>query len=178
MGPTAVAFGSAYGVADEAASQALHHSAMLLMDEALMDVAVLVRTRRAGPVLGSTRELPSRFEDRYDVDFMKQWVVTLAVVAFKLGQVEYLPLSCVAEKLALRAIVVRADARARRRGEPPPPVGSLWHRLGDTGFLALFDGTPAVDAPLEFDGWFDALAGGPCGRPHPFYDVARAAQMA
>jgi hypothetical protein len=205
MGP-AVPFGSAYGVEEYQAHGALRHAAIVALDEALMDVAVAARARRARLELASTRALPARYEDLYDVEFVKrrlqdypdrpcpssgpvsplvrpvasghahrtlpdqlQWAIALAVVGLKLAQLERMPLACVAEQLALNAMIVSAGARARDHGAAPPAFGTLGQALGDNRFLALFDADADVDGDLRFEAWFDGFSPVPYGAVHPFY---------
>jgi hypothetical protein len=169
MGQTTVPFGFAYGVEEHQACGELRHAAIVALDEALMDVALAARARRARPELGSTRALPVRYEELYDVEFLKQWTVAVAVVGLKLAQAERMPLACLAEKLALNAMMVSADARARDRGSFPLAFDGLRRALGDTGFLVLFDEAVDVDGDLRFEAWFDGFGETPCGEPHPFY---------
>jgi hypothetical protein len=168
MGP-AVPFGSAYGVEECQAHGALRHAAIVALDEALMDVAVAARTRRAHLNLASTRALPARYEDLYDVEFVKQWAIALAVVGLKLAQVERMPLACVAEQLALNAMIVSAGARARDHGAAAPAFGTLGQALGDNRFLALFDADADVDGDLRFEAWFEGFSPVAYGAVHPFY---------
>ncbi len=54
--------------------------------------------------------LPSRYLLRYTPLFVKQFFVCVLTVAWKLAQPSWVPLACVAEELALRAIIREAEA--------------------------------------------------------------------
>jgi hypothetical protein len=49
--------------------------------------------------------LPSRYEQYYDGRFARDWTTTVAVVGWKLAQAGELTLACVAEELALFALI-------------------------------------------------------------------------
>jgi hypothetical protein len=89
--------------------------------------------------------LPEAYESRYvSFDFLKNWVVTLSIVGWKLAQPAPQPLTNVAEELALHAIIEDAVNRAVD-GEPPhpeaeEPLRDLYDAaFEDTDFLVLFD---------------------------------------
>jgi hypothetical protein len=65
--------------------------------------------------------LPEAYESRYaSFDFLKNWVVTLSIVGWRLAQPAPQPLTNLAEEIALHAIIEDAVSRVVD-GEPPHP---------------------------------------------------------
>jgi len=100
-------------------------------------------------VLGS--HLPERYAYRYTLLFYKKFAVCLMTVAWKLAQPEHLPLSSLAEELAVHAIIQEAMARlemeeeedAEEKGaqeEKQEPLGAFIDTyFEDTDFAILFE---------------------------------------
>jgi hypothetical protein len=164
-------FGSACGVNDTEASRALHAAARLVIEEAFMDLVELgTAPMGRAPFLVSTIYLPRRYRDRYDMEFVKRWVVALSVVSFKLAQPAREPLACVAERLALHTVIRMATDRALERREEIPEFGGLWKALGGE-VLSLLEPV-CVTNDLEFEQWFTGADGTFPAPLHPFYPRA------
>jgi hypothetical protein len=206
-----VPYGSAYGLENLAAQGALRDAAVVTLDHALVafgefwhhneveDLAESHADSDSRRVFGKqarrvdsapfmvSSELPRAYEDRYArFDFLKNWVLTLSIVGWKLAQPEPHPLTNVAEELALHAMIENAIAYAVD-GEPPhpeaeEPLRDLYNdAFEDTDFLVLFDLEDSDDlgdldpeqqiglTDLRFKNWFRPFGGGvDRGAAHPF----------
>jgi len=126
--------------------------------------------------------LPSRYEQYYDGRFARDWTTTVAVVGWKLAQPGEVTLACVAEELALFALIRQArmllDLRERGSDEQ---AWSDFHDLvfEDEDFLFLFN--PELDGieetewarqhavvGLKFNEWFQPFDPASHGAPHPY----------
>ena len=206
-----VPYGSAYGVDHSVAQEALRDAAVIVLDEAFAalgefwhhnEVESLANShgdlgaRRvfaqqasvdSDPFIVSTR-LPDVYRSRYGTfDFLKNWVVTLSVVGWKLAQPNPLPLTNVAEELATHVLIEHAMAKVEDR-EPPSPealesLRDLYEgAFEDKDFLVLYrledsDDLPDLDphnlmgmADMRFKNWFLPFgSGADRGVPHPFF---------
>jgi hypothetical protein len=205
-----VPYGSAYGLENLVAQLALKNAAVIALDEAfgaygdflhdykVEDLAehhaneearrVFSRQSRGvqEPITISDR-LPAMYADRYpSFNFLKNWVVTLSIVGWKLAQAESLPLSNVGEELALHLIIEDALAmledRAPDNPEAAEQLGALYEgAFEDDDFLTLYrledsDDLPDLDptgqmgmTDLRFKCWFHPFGSGvDRGVPHPF----------
>jgi hypothetical protein len=126
--------------------------------------------------------LPSRYEHYYDGRFARDWTTTVAVVGWKLAQPGEVALACVAEELALFALIRQAqvllDLRERETDE------QAWSDFRDLvfedeDFLFLFnpefDGIEETEwarehavVGLKFSEWFRPFEPASHGAPHPF----------
>jgi hypothetical protein len=165
-----IGFCSTYGIEDEATGVALRRAAVVALDEALMDVAAYARAPTGWPDLATVRHLPARYLDRYDLDVLKLWVVAMVAVGLKLAQGQYLRPSCVAEQLAIRAVMSAAREHAVDRGEPEPAVEAMWAGIGDPAFVALFEDGDGVPDGMAFDRWFAGFGEFTHGALHPACD--------
>jgi len=126
--------------------------------------------------------LPSRYEQYYDGRFARDWMTTVAVVGWKLAQRGEVTLACVAEELALFALIRQArvllDLGERESDE------QAWSDFRDLvfedeDFLFLFN--PELDGieetewahqhavvGLKFNEWFQPFDPTSHGAPHPF----------
>jgi hypothetical protein len=168
MDDRAIPFGSAYGIADAHACRALRHAVIVATDEAFMDVVEAAAAIAGGTELTSARFLPDRYRHLYDFEFMKYWTITLGVMGFKLAQARPLPISCLAEGLALHSFIRTAEQRAEEFGTAVPALDGLWPALGSAEFLTLFDPTATVPDGLHFDRWFAAFDHHTSGVSSPF----------
>jgi hypothetical protein len=205
-----VPYGSAYGLENLAAQSALRDAAVIALDEALCalgdvwhhhrveDLAEHHADRNSRHVFGRqaqrpaeavmvSSQLPEAYEGRYaSIDFLKNWVVTLSVVGWKLAQADPLPLTNVAEELALHIFIENAVARVSdvdpRHPEAAGPLRDLYDAaFEDTDFLMLFELEDSDDlgdldpekemglTDLRFKNWFTPFGSGTDrGVPHPF----------
>jgi hypothetical protein len=206
-----VPYGSAYGLDNLAAQEALRHAAIVVLDQAICEFgdawhhsrvedlaehhadseARRVFRRQASHDLNLVwvpGSLPSVYEDRYaSFDFLKNWVITLSTVGWKLAQPDALPLANVAEELALHAMIEEAISWTADIAEPPHPEAVEHLRelydssFEDTDFLELFDLKDSDDLPdldpsgqmgmtdLRFKNWFQPFGSGTDRTvPHPF----------
>src|SRR5205085_10795395 len=82
--------------------------------------------------------LTARYLPRYTPLLVKQFFVCILTVAWKLAQPERHPLTCVAEELALRAIIVEAAAALAEEGEEVDFSAFEDDAYEDTDFEYLF----------------------------------------
>jgi hypothetical protein len=128
-----------------------HHKALLdaidmLVDEGYEDIAAL----RDGEELDHTGLLdflPPRYRHRYTVLFAKQFHVSIIMAAWKLHAPGYTSLSCVAEELALAAIIQRAATLLEADGETPDFMEFEDSVFEDMDFEQLWD--PSLDGLAE-----------------------------
>jgi hypothetical protein len=126
--------------------------------------------------------LPSRYDSYYDGLFAKQWTTTVAVVGWRLAQLTRPKLSCVAEELALHALIREAITRLEMHDRDSDDAAWGAFRdlaFEDEDFLYLFD--PAFDGiendpeaiehlslvGLPFSEWFKPFSARESGVPHP-----------
>src|SRR4051812_393522 len=126
--------------------------------------------------------LPGQYLDRYSPIFLKRFALCLFTVAWKLAQPAWIRPACVAEELALRAIVRRAEAVPELEDQPPFDFGDFEDlAFDDLDVAYLFspaldgiDDSPVGDqlgmASLAFGDWFRAFGGGapPYSAVHPY----------
>lgn len=126
--------------------------------------------------------LPQRYEHYYDGRFARDWATTVAVVGWKLAQPGYVTLACVAEELALFALIRQAQVLLDLRElENDEQAWSDFRDLAfeDEDFLFLFnsefDGIEESDwarehavVGLKFNEWFRPFDAASHGAPHPF----------
>jgi hypothetical protein len=130
-----VPYGSAYGLDYLVAQEALKHAAIVRLDHATLALAELHLTGELEDVFAedvgdrdareylircaqadseqewAVGDLPEIYSQRYRTyDFLKNWIVTLTVVGWKLAQRQAQPLSNVAEELALHLMIQDAIA--------------------------------------------------------------------
>jgi hypothetical protein len=127
--------------------------------------------------------LPQRYEQYYDGRFARDWATTVAVVGWKLAQLDKVVLACVAEELALFALIRQAQLLLdMREAASDEQAWSDFRDLvfEDEDFLFLFN--PEFDGieetawarqhavvGLKFNEWFRPFD--PTGHgapPHPF----------
>jgi hypothetical protein len=163
-----IAYGCAHGVEDGAACEAIRRAAMVELDQALMDIVECAQHPTGSPRLASARYLPARYREAYDLHFLKQWTLCLAIVGYKLAHGVHLRLSCTAEQLALHALITAAEDWAREHDEPPPALDGLRASLGDRRFEALYDGSlGAMADDVRFERWFASFDEFVYGPLHP-----------
>jgi hypothetical protein len=209
-----VPYGSAYGVDHVVAQEALKHAAIVMLDHAMLALAELhltdelkdvyaehVRDSSAREYLlrcaqaGSEQEwavgdLPEIYSVRYRTyAFLKDWIVTLTVVGWKLAQQRAQPLTNVAEELALHLIIQDAIAaldmiasdEATQEAASEALRDLYQDAYEDNDFLDLYslddsDEVADLDADgqlgmtdLRFRSWFVPFGSGvDRGVPHPF----------
>lgn len=126
--------------------------------------------------------LPSRYEHYYDGRFARDWATAVAVVGWKLAQPGELTLACVAEELALFALIRQAQTLLDlHEEENNERAWSDFRDLAfeDEDFLFLFN--PELDGieetewarqhavvGLAFNEWFQPFDPASHGAPHPF----------
>lgn len=198
-GPSTVPFGSAYGLDNVAAQVALRLATVVVLDESFIAFAdahfdwtiqsiteehTHAPTREALSRLASepdassvTHRLPQIYRDRYlTYDFLKKWIATLSIVGWKLAQPTRLPLTNLAEELALHAYILDARAileLAEGTDEAARSLSDLEEEaFEDQDFLVLFeleypDDLPDVDpervlgvTDLRFKHWFTPFGNG------------------
>jgi hypothetical protein len=123
--------------------------------------------------------LPRKYLPRYDALFAKQFLVCFTTVSWRLFSPGEHRLTCVAEELALSALIDQAEAVLDSRGKEANFDHLVEIAFEDMDFEALFD--PAQDGIedtvigkqlgmqfLRFDDWFRAFNRGAVYRVHPY----------
>ncbi len=154
------------------------------LDEALVDLVDDFADDLAGLEQGQpfaelvmADYLPEAFRSRYDRAFARRFFVTLLVVAWKLKSPDAHRLANLAEQLAFRAIVDRAEANLEEWGEDAPLTDLIPVACETPEFMTLFlptlQGVKPSEAkrrfygtPLDFPKWFEPFGGR--GEPHPY----------
>jgi hypothetical protein len=126
--------------------------------------------------------LPERYAHHCGQGFARRWTVTVVTVGWKLGQPQEVRLSCVAEELALNALVGHARVNLDLHGIPDSARGwddfydlafedEDWRYLFDRSMDGIEDDPEAqrelMLVNLEFPKWFEPFAAD-SPRPHPF----------
>jgi len=157
----------AAGLLSQHQERALKAAATTLLDRFFADVGHL----EAGGDFESTdliECLPPRFASKYDHLFAKEFVVCLAAVGSKLVQPGNWPLACVAEELALHALIEEAES-ILEVGDEEADFGDFRElAFKDDDYLMLFDmawdgiedsdlGRQVRVMNLAFDEWFEAF---------------------
>lgn len=156
--------------------RALGDAAVIVLDEFLEDLASLGR----GEPFAQTAmadALPRKYLPRYNILFAKEFVVCVSTVVWKLQSPDPQDLACVAEELALNAIIQQAGVNLELQGREADLDDVYEEAFQDTDFEFLFD--PKFDgieesemadwlrmANLRFEDWFKPFANVPF--VHPF----------
>ncbi len=163
----AVPYGSAYGLDNPVAQNALRDAAAGAVDEALVafgdffhdDRIKLQASEGKGPVqtpaapIVVSERLPAMYQEHYSsYGFLKRWVITLSIVGWKLAQPEPSALTNVAEELAMHVLIEDALTLLEIRStETPEAIAQLNHlykaAFEDNAFLDLY----AINDPSELD---------------------------
>ena len=123
--------------------------------------------------------MPEQYILSYTPLFCRQFVVCVITVAWKLAQPQWHPLSCLAEELALRALITEAESIMEEAGEMAD-VGDFEDTVfEDLDHEYLF--RPALDGidrspvgarlgtgSLHPKGWFEPFGDGSRGAVHPY----------
>ncbi len=126
--------------------------------------------------------LPERYLPRYNSAFFKRFAVCLVVVGQKLAERRWPGLSCVAEELALRALIEEAESALEMGGLPDFDFGYFEDEaFEDLDFEYMFQGhLDGIDrsevaarlsmGSLAFEDWFRPFGAGGRGYPalHPY----------
>lgn len=181
--PTVVPYGKAYGVDNVRAQDALKTAAIIALDEALADIENVAtgfhleqtdperyrRIKDAFYPIHAADMLPECYEAKYNnLHFLKNWMVTLTTVGWKLAQAEPLPPSNVAEELAFYVIIQGARTHLEIHEIDDKAATQalsllIEEALEDTDFLVLYnDELPPAEiqaefrfTPVEFEHWFE-----------------------
>ena len=155
--------------------EAIQIALVCIVDEFQQDICLL----EAGSSWQSTTMsmyLPKKYTRRYSLPFANSFVVATIITGWKLTSPKSFRLDCVAEELALNAIIERASAVLEMHDIEPD--FSLLEGLAffDQDYLLLFD--PRLDgieddersgylgfANLHFEDWFVPFEG---GHVHPY----------
>ncbi len=128
--------------------------------------------------------LPARYLPKYTPLFLKQFFVTILIVAWKIAQPDTTYLTCVAEEMAAWAIIDEAEGYLEEHGEvEEADFGAFIDDVfEDTDFRQLFSGTyDGIEetelgkmlgmTSLAFKDWFVPFRGNndpDCGAVHPY----------
>ena len=181
-GVVASSYARAYReVLTDAQRSALENASVVYVDECFQ----ALEDARHGELLTDTAidwYLPERYAHHYHQGFGRRWTVTVVTVGWKLGQPRRVRLSCVAEELALNALVQHARAHLDLPGTPDSArdwddfyewafQDEDWRYLFDRSMDGIEDDPEAQRAfdlvNLEFPKWFEPF-GASYPRPHPF----------
>jgi hypothetical protein len=210
-----VPYGSAYGLDHAFAQERLKAGAIIALDHAFaayreFATAYSIRdlaethadpaTRNAlrglrlvdaeDEILWVTEELPEIYKERYKTfGFLRNWIVTMTTVGWKLAQPKRYPLSNVAEELALHLIIQEAlsgvelsEADQEVQETASEALKDIYdYACEDTDFESLYeleDSDEIADldpqklmglTELRFKHWFEPFGSGvDRGVPHPF----------
>lgn len=154
---------------------ALYQAAVIIVDYLFSDLAQLTGARDHTATVATAEsaaffvleDLPTRYAHRYDVLFVKRFIVATVTVTQRLTA-GWDPLACVAEELALRVLLDEAEARLDEAGLDLPHWRSTIedYLFEDADHEMLFD--PSLDgieddedflartrtAPMAFPEWF------------------------
>jgi hypothetical protein len=141
-----------------------HYQVLLKASSRLIDrhLDALGRDEGAAGLAGA--DLPPAFLPRYTADFLRRYLVCMVTVAWKLRAPGRHQLSCIAEELALRAMIELAYSLPEEDGQVPERDYGWFmvEAFDDREFEQLFD-QPAADvetaethlpAHLRFEQWF------------------------
>ena len=145
--------------------KALRSAAVALLDRFFADVGHL----EAGGDFSDTdmaAYLPVRFLPKYNHLFAKEFLVAFSAVASKLVQPGNWPLACVAEELALHALIEEAESQLETRGEEAYLGDFRELATKDKDYMWLLDmawdgiedseiGRQEGVMNLAFDAWFE-----------------------
>lgn len=162
--------------------EALRRACVVCLDECYEAIRS-APTRSGFAETAISNHLPSRYASYYDGLFAREWTTTVAVVGWKLAQSGKPKLACVAEELALNALIREAITQLEMHDEASDEA--VWGDFRDVAFededfLYLFD--PAFDGiendpeaiehltlvGLPFPEWFKPFSPEQSGVPHPF----------
>lgn len=209
-----VPYGSGYGLENLLAQEALKTGAIVRLDHAMLALAELHATSQLREVFSehvrtaedrayllrcaeadseqewAVGDLPSIYEPRYKTyDFLKNWVVTLTMVGWKLAQPEPRPPTNTAEEFGLHVTIQEAlsgvelsEASVADQQAASEALNDLYEAaFEDNDFLELYhleDSDEIVDldpagtlgmTDLRFKNWFKPYGSGvDRGVPHPF----------
>jgi hypothetical protein len=171
MRQTDGAVGQAFGdeVLPSDHASALHAAVHELIDQFCQDVATLLETPERVEETSMSHYLPRCYQGRYTPPFAKRFLMATATVAWKLAQPQWHPLACMAEELALNAMVRKAEALLEEQGKNADFGMFEDSALEDLDFRVMFD--PAWDGYAEetllaFDFWFSPFRNDE--RVHPY----------
>ena len=157
---------------------ALEHACTVLIDEFLDDVADLSAKPTTWDDTYMASYLPERHRAGYTPLFAREFLLCTATVAWKLGQDEWLGTACLAEDLALNALIERAGAEIELAGDDADYDAFMDEAFEGTEFEDLLDTddadgdrapAPATGAgALPIDQWFRPRLEGPLDAVHPY----------
>jgi len=138
-------------------ASALRAAVHELIDEFCEDIAALLEAPEKVEETSMSQYLPRCYRGRYSPLFAKQFLMATATVAWKLAQPQWHPLACIAEELALNAVVRKAEALLEAQGRKPDFILFEDSALEDLDIEVMFD--PAWDGyeeetSLAFEYWF------------------------
>ena len=150
------------------AAGAVMQAVELLTDELFQDIQELEEfsgTAADDDALWVIDELPERYADRYTALFAKQFLVTTAILGYRLCQPEWQPPLCTAEALALHLVKSKAETLIDLADlDNDVPLDDIFaafdeHAFDNLDHELLYDTDADEDAPgLAFDEWFQPRA--------------------
>jgi hypothetical protein len=159
--------------------RALMNACDLLVDQCYDDLQYLDLDDWDFSDCAMEQHLPSKYLPFYTPLFARQFTVCVIVVAWKIAQLLPVPLSCVAEELAMNAVIETATWLLEEDGKSPDFSALEDDIYEDMDFRVLFN--PAQDGiensqvgarlgmgSLFFRDWFRPFGGGSRGPVHPY----------
>jgi len=125
-----------------------------LIDELCEDVVALLEAPEGIEEVSMSRYLPRCYRGRCSPLFAKRFLMATAAVAWKLAQPQWHPLACIAEELALNAVVRKAEAFLEDQGKKADFALFQDSALEDLDFEVMFDPAwdgYAVETSLAFE---------------------------
>ncbi len=161
--------------------EALRVAAALLIDELHDDLNLLQGDSDFGNTFAMSF-LPNKYLPSYTAGFLRQFLACVTLTGWKLFDSAEHRLSCLAEELALNAIIRRAEAWLEEREFEPVEFEYLEGvAFEDMDFQMLFD--PSLDgiedtdtgrymriANLKFSEWFEPFNAERGDRVHPYVE--------
>ena len=156
---------------------ALEHACTVLIDEFLDDIADLSTSPAGWDDTYMASYLPGQFRQQYTPLFARQFLLCTATVAWKLAQEAWLEPACLAEDLALNALIERAGAEIELAGADADFDAFMEQAFESTAFEDLLDhdeeDEPALRRPIEAAGsrvaeWFHPYHEGDLQAVHPY----------
>lgn len=158
---------------------ALEHACSVLLDEFLDDVADLAARPGSWDDTYMASYLPERYREHYTPFFAREFLCCASTVAWKLAQAEWLGAACLAEELALNALVERAGAELELAGEDADFDAFMSEAFESTAFEEMLDvddedGAAAPRRPevsgraIPVDEWFRPFHEGDLQAIHPY----------
>jgi hypothetical protein len=171
-------------VLDKKRRKALLGACSMLADQFFDDVSLLMSDEASFEETSMLTVLPRKCLPRYDALFAKKFLTAVLVVQWKLFAPGEHRLACLAEELALNALIESASGLMEESGESADFAALENVAFEDRDFDALFDlaedgiedtaiGEQLGMQGMKFDEWFEPFSEGACYCVHPYVGEPR-----